>query len=200
MFEESTRSLDEIADLQSEGYYLSKKFSLVGDVVIQSTDKVRFRLHKKDLATFSGGFPPVELISETNPSEIVHLSEGAIILDLLFSFARAGRYPDIHTLEIKTLVALADAAEKYEVYSAVMACKILMRVNLERQPLQVFIYAEKYQYTDLLDETAIFVLGTPLLEMFEKISNDLFKAWVGRRGHGAGCGPAEMWGFGLQNG
>ncbi|TFK64125.1 hypothetical protein BDN72DRAFT_901824 [Pluteus cervinus] len=175
----STSNLDNIADAQPEGYYLSKKFrSSDADVTFQSSDKVRFHVYKKDLATFSGGFPPAELVIDDR-KEIVDLSEGGVVLDFLFSFCRAGRYPDIDTLEIGTLLGLANAAEKYEVYSAVMACKILMKVNLSTHPFEVFLYAAKNQYMDLLDATAIYVLGTPLLQLFRSgISMHMFEAWL----------------------
>ncbi|TFK58618.1 hypothetical protein BDN72DRAFT_740059, partial [Pluteus cervinus] len=90
--------------------------------------------------------------------EIVELSEEAVVLDLLFSFARPQRYPDLHDVKIKTLVGLADAAQKYEVYAAIVTCKILMRTNIPTHPVEVFRYAGKYQYVDFLDDTAPLLL------------------------------------------
>ncbi|TFK64128.1 hypothetical protein BDN72DRAFT_963431 [Pluteus cervinus] len=174
-----TSYLDKIADSQPGGYYLSKKFgsSDSGDVVFQSSDKVRFCVYKKDLATFSGGFPPAEFTSDSK--EIVDLPEGGVVLDHLFSFTRPGRYPILHTLNIGTLVELADAAEKYEVYSAIMACSHLMRMNLTKHPLQVCRYAGKYQYPDLIDDVSPLMLDVPILQIFDfNMSEKYFRAWL----------------------
>ncbi|TFK62870.1 hypothetical protein BDN72DRAFT_902877 [Pluteus cervinus] len=178
MAQQSASHLDEIADLQSEGHYLSKKFQFPdADAVFQSIDKVRFAVYKKELAFSSGGFPPAEFISDTK--ELIDLPERAIILDLLFSFTRPQRFPDIHTLGIETLIELGDAAEKYEVFAAIMACKILLRVNIPTHPLRVFQYAGKYEYSDLMDDAAPFILDTPLLRILEfNMSERYFKAWV----------------------
>ncbi|TFK62868.1 hypothetical protein BDN72DRAFT_964280 [Pluteus cervinus] len=174
----STSHLDEIADSQPEGYYLSKKFrSPLTDVTFESVDTVRFRVYKTHLATFSGGFPPAELISDSQ--EIVSLPEGGVVLDNLFSFARPGRYPIIHALNMETLVLLADAAEKYEVYGAITACNTLMRVNLTTHPLQVYRYAGRYEYPDLMDDVALFVLDLPILRIFDfGMSERYFRAWL----------------------
>ncbi|TFK62867.1 hypothetical protein BDN72DRAFT_347914 [Pluteus cervinus] len=102
--------LEEIAEVfhgnDGDSYYLSKKFrSSDADVTFQSIDKVKFHVYKKDLATFSGGFPPAELVS--SDLEIIDLPEGAVVLDIVFSFTRPQRYPDIHDLKIETLFELA---------------------------------------------------------------------------------------------
>ncbi|TFK64126.1 hypothetical protein BDN72DRAFT_802477 [Pluteus cervinus] len=179
----SESHLNEIADIQhgkdsDDVYYLSHEFrSPEADVIFQSSDKVKFHLFKKELAILSGGFPPAELVSD--PKEIVKLPEGAVVLNTLFAFTRPQRYPDLHDLEIEGLVELGDVAEKYEVYPAIMACKIIMRMKISAHPLEVFVYAAKYDYLDLLDATAPSVLGTPLLELDGlELPRKFFTAWL----------------------
>ncbi|TFK64127.1 hypothetical protein BDN72DRAFT_861600 [Pluteus cervinus] len=143
--------LDDIAELQngddsntSGDYYLSRHY-----VVFQSTDNVKFHVYKKELASSSGGFPPAEFVSDTR--DPIDLPEKAVVLDLLFSFTRPQRYPDLHALEIEILEEFGDAAEKYEVYAAIITCKTVMRMNTSLHPLRVFKYAAKYEYQDLVD-------------------------------------------------
>ncbi|TFK64233.1 hypothetical protein BDN72DRAFT_774790 [Pluteus cervinus] len=149
------------------------------DVTFQSIDKVRFHVYKKDLATFSGGFPPAELVS--SDLEIIDLPERAVVLDIVFSFTRPQRYPDIHDLKIETLFELAEAAEKYEVYNVIILCKTVIRMKTLTYPLQVLRYASRNGYGDLADDACPLLLGTPLLDIFElRMPERYLGAWVSR--------------------
>jgi hypothetical protein len=94
------------------------------DVTFQSSDGLLFRVHKINLKVSAGGFAPPEF--ETN-DEIVQLTEIAQILELLFQFCYPNKHPDVEALEFDTLVLLAEASEKYQVFSAVNICRICMR-------------------------------------------------------------------------
>ena len=72
----------------------------------------------------AGGFVPPEF--ETN-NEIVHLTETAMTLELLFQFYYPNHRPDVEELEFDDLALLAEAAEKYQVIPAMNICKIIMR-------------------------------------------------------------------------
>lgn len=72
----------------------------------------------------AGGFVPPEF--ETN-NEIVHLTETAMTLELLFQFCYPNHRPDVEELEFDDLALLAEAAEKYQVIPAMNICKIIMR-------------------------------------------------------------------------
>jgi hypothetical protein len=95
------------------------------DLIMQSQDKVLFKVYSKDLATHSGAFPSTENI--TSPSnEVVPLPESADVLELLFQFTRRQRQPNLKQIKFSLLSALTEAVEKYEVYSATEVCKAHM--------------------------------------------------------------------------
>lgn len=94
------------------------------DVTVRSADDVHFHLHRKNLEINTGAFPPSEL--ETR-GEVVRLSENAQVLELLFQFIYPMHHPSLAATPFETLLALAEAAEKYEVYSAMNMCQVRMQ-------------------------------------------------------------------------
>ena len=97
------------------------------DVVVQSADGVQFRLHSKFLGANTGAFPgPDHTAVVSNPSgddgDVVHLSEPANILEILFGFVYPKKHPVLDDADFETLWPLAKAAEKYDVFSALDAC------------------------------------------------------------------------------
>lgn len=94
------------------------------DLTIRSSDGIFFQVHKLNLALSSSGFAPSEFASL---DETVQLTETSTTLNLLFKFCYPERHPDVTTLRFDILESLAEAAEKYEVYSAVSVCKLRMR-------------------------------------------------------------------------
>jgi hypothetical protein len=89
-----------------------------------SADGVHFYLHRKNLETNTGGFPPAEI--ETR-DEVVSLTEDSSTLELLFQFIYPAHHPNLVGTPFVTLSWLAEAAEKYEVYSAMNVCNIRMQ-------------------------------------------------------------------------
>jgi len=83
-----------------------------------------FPIHQVNLEAHTGGFPPAGF--ETC-DEIVPLPEDATTLELLFQFIYPKRHPDLALTPFEILCPLAEAAEKYEVYSAMNICSIRMR-------------------------------------------------------------------------
>jgi hypothetical protein len=59
--------------------------------------------------------------------EIILLTETALTLELLFQFCYPDGHPDVEGLEFSVLALLAEAAEKYQVFSAMNICRICMR-------------------------------------------------------------------------
>ena len=94
------------------------------DVTFQSSDGILFQIHKINLEVNTGGFVPPEF--ETH-NEIAHLTETANTLELLFQFCYPDHRPDVEALDFDALALLAEAAEKYQVFSAMDICKIYMR-------------------------------------------------------------------------
>lgn len=84
-----------------------------------------FKIHSSNIRSNSEGFSPPEGTSPS-PDDIVHLPEGAIVLDLLFQFMYPQRQPDLKRVEFEILQQLAEAAEKYQVFAAMATCKMLM--------------------------------------------------------------------------
>ena len=95
------------------------------DVIFRSSDGVLFTIHKKYLEGNTGGFLPV--CSRMAEGETAVLTEDSSILDLLFQAVYPQRMPDIGSLPFETLVTLAEAAEKYEVYRLMYICNIHIR-------------------------------------------------------------------------
>ena len=94
------------------------------DITFQSSDRVLFHAHRKNLETNSAAFPPAEMLV---CDEFVPLSEDSTTLELLFSFMYPRRHPDLESTPCEILAPLAEAAEKYEVFAAMNICKIRMR-------------------------------------------------------------------------
>jgi len=83
-----------------------------------------FRVYRTHLETHTGGFAPAKI---PTLEEVVVLSEPAEVLELLFQFTHPSRQPSVLNLEFDVLFALAEAAEKYEVYGAMNICNIRMQ-------------------------------------------------------------------------
>jgi hypothetical protein len=97
---------------------------LDSDVTFKSADGILFLLHIKFLDMNTGGFPPAEI--ETW-GEVVSLTEDSSTLELLFQFIYPMHHPTLAHMPFATLLLLAEAAEKYEVYSAMNVCNIRMQ-------------------------------------------------------------------------
>ena len=60
---------------------------------------------------------------------VIQLPEKSTILDLLFQFCYPERHPELNDLAFDILAELAEAAEKYKVFSAVGICRIAMKCD-----------------------------------------------------------------------
>ncbi|KAJ4465066.1 hypothetical protein J3R30DRAFT_3624216 [Lentinula aciculospora] len=85
------------------------------NLIIHSSDNVGFHLHKKNLE-FSAS------------DEIVLLTGSSATLEIMFQFVYPQRYPDLHKLDFESVMLLAEAAEKYEVFALIVAMSILHEV------------------------------------------------------------------------
>jgi len=93
------------------------------EITYKSADGVLFRIHRLNLEACTEGLsPPEGSIFE----EIVELTEDAPILELLFQFIYPTPGPDLTSIDFNILESLAEAAEKYQVYTAMSICKIYM--------------------------------------------------------------------------
>lgn len=93
------------------------------DIILRSSDEVLIGAHAANLEQWSEGFPPADVAQSTDGKpEIVDLTEDAETLKTLLQCMHKAQYPDISTLEGDKLFALAHAAEKYRVHSAMAVC------------------------------------------------------------------------------
>ena len=97
------------------------------DIILQSSDAVLFEVHRKNLEVHSEGFAGADAISSSSEKEVVPLSENSAVLELLLQYMYRQPQPDLRNVKFAALAALAEAAEKYQVYSATTVCNIFMR-------------------------------------------------------------------------
>ena len=149
------------------------------------------RIHRKNLETNAAGFPPPGF---DTLNEVIPLTEDSETLELLFQFMYPKRHPDLETAAIEILAPLAEAAEKYEVFSALNMCKVRMkyvanyfprpcadksnRNALPQHPYEVMVYAAKHGYSKMVGEAAPLLLDTPLNEMIQKLPEHMAMPWV----------------------
>ena len=76
----------------------------------------------------------------TIQGETVQLPESSATLDLLFQFCYPERHPDLEGVEFDILADLAEATEKYKLYSAINVCKIRMRCELRYHLFKILEY------------------------------------------------------------
>ncbi|KAJ7824321.1 hypothetical protein B0H14DRAFT_2824190, partial [Mycena olivaceomarginata] len=105
------------------------------DITISSSDGVTFKVHRKHLEVHSDVF--ADAANATRPDnaggEIVKLSE---------------------TSAFPVFAGLAEAAEKYVVYSALPAVATQMSASVIQYPLQVLDYAARHNHKELANEAA----------------------------------------------
>ncbi|EPS96237.1 hypothetical protein FOMPIDRAFT_1032530 [Fomitopsis schrenkii] len=71
------------------------------------------------------GFPGTDIPVQDN--EVVLLTEKASTLDLLFQYMYRERQPDLSKVDPDEIAELAEASEKYMVFSAMEICKVYMK-------------------------------------------------------------------------
>ena len=94
------------------------------DVTFQSSDGVLFLIHRKNLEAITGAFPGPEF---STGGEIVPLTEPAKVLEIMFQFIYPRRHPTLEKLNFELILAVAEAVEKYEIFSAMKTCEVQLR-------------------------------------------------------------------------
>jgi len=95
------------------------------DVVFKSSDNVLFHVESKNLERYAAIFPLENHLLPSMTTDVVPLSENSTTLELLFQFIRPDSPPDLRGInDFVMLFALAEAAEKYIVYSARTICAV----------------------------------------------------------------------------
>ncbi|KAG6846701.1 hypothetical protein H0H93_012344, partial [Arthromyces matolae] len=128
-----------------------------------------------NLETHAGGFPPGEI--ETK-GEVVVLTESASTLENLFQYVYPQRHPDIELLPFLELSNLAEAAEKYEVFGVITICKTRIKHFVTDHPSDIFNYAYKHGYTDILSMAAPLLLDLQFSTFAQSFPAELMNPWA----------------------
>ncbi|KAF9525385.1 hypothetical protein CPB83DRAFT_859470 [Crepidotus variabilis] len=139
-----------------------KDFNLPdADVIIQSSDKIQFHLHRKELAAHKEAFPEAGF---GIAGETVLLKEPASVLEVLFRFIYPNLDHDQASLQLRggkldqLVVEIDKAAQKYEVADAKLSCKeALSRLATDKKyAIDVFIYcrSQSEEYGGILNAAA----------------------------------------------
>lgn len=144
------------------------------------------------METNTGAFPGSEFDTR---GEVVHLTEVASVLRILFGFVIPRKHPDIEHLPFALLAEVAEAAEKYEVFSAVNVCKMQMKsvyfyavvslliVFLDRQfvpthPLEILLHGAKHDHPGLIKRVAPHVVRLPIMQVVQQLPPRYLVPWV----------------------
>ncbi|KAF7354023.1 hypothetical protein MVEN_01089100 [Mycena venus] len=130
------------------------------DVTFQSCDGVLFGIHRPNLQTNTESFPPPEISTDGD----------------IFIYPR--RHPALDGIAFADLAALAEAAEKYQVFSAMNICRIRMRDVLPDHAPEVLTYAAKHDYPFLVYEAAPHTFDVPLADVVAVLPAHLILPWV----------------------
>ncbi|KAK7450524.1 hypothetical protein VKT23_012833 [Stygiomarasmius scandens] len=82
---------------------------------------------------------------------VIPLSETAAVLEILFQYIYPETAPALNDLPFETLLEVAKAAEKYDIYLARSACVLEMVGWVNDQPREVFRFAAMHGYTSLMN-------------------------------------------------
>ncbi|KAJ6593013.1 hypothetical protein B0H19DRAFT_1088984 [Mycena capillaripes] len=150
------------------------------DITISSSDGVLFKVHRKNVEVHSDIF--ADAASATRPDnaaeEFVELSESSAVLELLFQYMYRQPQPDLQLVEFSTFAGLAEAAEKYVVYSTLPAVMIKMRESVSQYPLDVLNYAARHSHKGLANQAAHVAIGFPLTQAVSILAPDTLVKWV----------------------
>jgi hypothetical protein len=103
---------------------------LTVDIVLKSSDGILLGAHSANLEMWSSGFPPASFRNPSGSLDLVPLTEASDVLVLLLQYMHHHRQPDSRKFGFDILPRLAEAAEKYEIFSAMEVCRIRMGLVL----------------------------------------------------------------------
>ncbi|KAJ7084600.1 hypothetical protein B0H15DRAFT_848272 [Mycena belliarum] len=145
------------------------------EVTFQSCDGMLFGIHRLNLQINTEGFAAPEF---STAGEIVALTESSATLELLFQFIYPRRHPVLDDIPFDHLAALAEAAEKYQVFAAMSVCRLHMRDVLPDHAPEVLTYAAKHDYATLVHAAAPFTFDVPLASVVAMLPQHLILPWV----------------------
>ncbi|EDR07785.1 uncharacterized protein LACBIDRAFT_294451 [Laccaria bicolor S238N-H82] len=131
--------------------------------------------HSTNLEIYSGGFPPAT--STTVTGEIVEMPEASAVLKLLLHYMHNERQPDSSKITFNVLYPLAEAVEKYMVFSAM---EVFSREAIPQHPVEVLSYSIKHDYPELAKIALPLTVPMSFEEINEVLKDrpDIVLKWV----------------------
>ncbi|KAJ7431923.1 hypothetical protein B0H11DRAFT_2261258 [Mycena galericulata] len=129
------------------------------DITVSSSDSVIFKLHRKNLELHSEIFANAANTTEPGSGDEVP-------------------QPDLRGVDFEVCTRLAEAAEKYLVYSAAPAAKLRLQASVVEHPLEVLDYAARHNHIELASEAARCSMGLPVVEAVRILSPDALAEWA----------------------
>ncbi|KAJ7759290.1 hypothetical protein B0H14DRAFT_2974628 [Mycena olivaceomarginata] len=123
-----------LSELESTLYQITQRVLAMQSeryMTISSSDGVTFKVHRKHLEVHSDVF--ADAVNVTRPD-----NAGDEIPQ-----------PDLKSVDFPVFAGLAEAAEKYVVYSALPAVATQMNTSVIQYPLQVLDYAARHNHKEL---------------------------------------------------
>uniref|UniRef100_A0A8H7XT37 BTB domain-containing protein n=1 Tax=Psilocybe cubensis TaxID=181762 RepID=A0A8H7XT37_PSICU len=146
---------------------MSDKFNCNNaDVTFKSADGVDFHLHRSLLEAHTGAFPGPSIDTR---GEVVQLQEPAKVLEILFDFVYPKRHLDLVDTDIELLFDVAEAVEKYEVFSAMFVCNARLSALLPRYAERILAHAVKHNYPKLIDEATPHIARSSSVSAMQKL-------------------------------
>jgi len=145
------------------------------DVVIQSSDGVRFHLHRANLNFSTGAFPGTEFKTE---GEVVILTEPENVLQILFQFVYPRRHPNLKDQGFETVAAIAEAAGKYEVFPAINTCVDRLIQLLPTHVEELLLLGMKHDFMELINEAALHIPLSQIVSTAEKMPVSWVFPWL----------------------
>lgn len=114
---------------------------------------------------------------------------------MLFQYIYPQRQPNLTRIEFTQLAKVAEAAEKYQIYTAIEICNIrmgcvshygdfwsdlqwLISEAFIEHPLEVTMYALRHGYEDLMDKSERKALELSPTAAFDCLTPQIYIAWV----------------------
>jgi len=122
------------------------------------------------------------------------LQESASVLNILFGFLGPGRHPALEKESFDVQLAVAEAAEKYSVFSAMNFCRymfgyvhmlhgvavltVIFSHILPQHSLEILAFATRHRYEELISSAAPPLLQTRLLDVLQALPAGWTVPWV----------------------
>ncbi|KAF5311377.1 hypothetical protein D9611_012600 [Ephemerocybe angulata] len=149
----------------------------------RSGDGILIWTHKTMLEHLSEGFPGADLVFATD--EAVCLTERSLVLRSLFERMHLRKHARLSKTFFSDGFELAEAAEKYLVYSVMASCaEYIERIASKRvYSMAAFRHGVKYDYTEVIDQAAPYIIDTHPNEIASRFRNHpaIVVAWTAYR-------------------